>query len=275
MRRYRCASCGEGLETNAEPGEQERCPACGESNLVPDWMTDVANSCEDTPGALCGDEPMDPVHSRNQAVEEVAQLLQDDPGAGRWLIKKLTDHPRPLANDKEVVLYLTEKQMYEEACLRTSAALREAYRAGDLSEIAECDAAATRAINELAHVHSLAHYKGTALRRHRTWIVVAAVYLVGCLLLYFGIANALMDLCATGTWGLKPEPDLFLSFVDAAVTLIRPALVVFLPFIVLLTLTIRLATLAAKFPALIALAAVAFGLGKFLVWLCRRLRGPR
>ena len=36
MRCYRCVGCGEGLETNAAPGEREKCPACGESNLVPD-----------------------------------------------------------------------------------------------------------------------------------------------------------------------------------------------------------------------------------------------
>ena len=166
-------------------------------------------------------------------MQEVTALLQKDPSAGQWLMKILMHHPRPLANDKELVLYLTAKRSYEQACLRTSAALAEAYRGGDASKIIDCDAAATRAIDELARVHSLAYYKGTALRRYRTWIVVVAAYLVGCLLLYSGLATAVLDFCGSPhTWSLKPEPDFLESLVEAVVTLVRPFLAVGLMWIV-------------------------------------------
>jgi hypothetical protein len=63
----------------------------------------------------------------------------------------------------------------------------------------------------------------------RTWII-AAVYLLGCLLLFFGITNAVMDFWSTHTWNLKPESDFFESLIEAAVTLIRPFLAVVLTF---------------------------------------------
>ena len=63
----------------------------------------------------------------------------------------------------------------------------------------------------------------------RTKIIVA-VYLLGCLLQYFGICAAVMEFWSTRTWTLKPEPDLFYSLVEAAVTLIRPFIAVVLTF---------------------------------------------
>lgn len=60
--------------------------------------------------------------------------------------------------------------------------------------------------------------------------IIAAVYLLGCLLLYFGITKAVIDFWSTHTWQLKPESDVFQSLVEAVVTLIRPFLAVVLTF---------------------------------------------
>lgn len=56
--------------------------------------------------------------------------------------------------------------------------------------------------------------------------IIAAVYLLGCLLLYFGITNAVMEFWNNSVWKLEPESDFFESLVEAAVTLIRPFLAV-------------------------------------------------
>ena len=58
--------------------------------------------------------------------------------------------------------------------------------------------------------------------------IVAAVYCLGCLLLFCGITNAAIDFWSTHTWKLKPEPEFFESLVEAVVTLIRPFLAVVL-----------------------------------------------
>jgi hypothetical protein len=60
--------------------------------------------------------------------------------------------------------------------------------------------------------------------------IIAAVYLLGCLLIYFGITNAVMDFWSTHTWKLKPESEFFESIIGATVTLIRPFLAVVLTF---------------------------------------------
>lgn len=60
--------------------------------------------------------------------------------------------------------------------------------------------------------------------------VIASVYLVGCLLIYFGISNAVIDFWSTHTWELKPESDVFESLVYAVLTLIRPFVVVVVMF---------------------------------------------
>lgn len=59
---------------------------------------------------------------------------------------------------------------------------------------------------------------------------VIGIYILGCLLLYFGIPNAVIEFFSTHTWNLKPERDLVPSLVDAAVTLARPFLAVVLTF---------------------------------------------
>ena len=61
-------------------------------------------------------------------------------------------------------------------------------------------------------------------------IIIAAVYLVGCLLLYFGVTNAVTDFWSTHTWKLKPESEFFESLLEASVTLVRPFLAVVLTF---------------------------------------------
>ncbi len=60
--------------------------------------------------------------------------------------------------------------------------------------------------------------------------VTAAVYVLGCLLTYFGIPSAAIEFWSTHTWKLKLEPDLFASLGEAAITLIRPFLAVILTF---------------------------------------------
>lgn len=60
--------------------------------------------------------------------------------------------------------------------------------------------------------------------------VIAAVYILGCLLLYFGIFSAVFDFWFSDTWKLKPESDLFESLLEAAVILIRPFLAVVFTF---------------------------------------------
>ena len=52
--------------------------------------------------------------------------------------------------------------------------------------------------------------------------VIAAVYFLGCLLLYFGIPQAVGDFGSIRSWKLAPEPELFYSLFEAARTLIRP-----------------------------------------------------
>jgi hypothetical protein len=64
----------------------------------------------------------------------------------------------------------------------------------------------------------------------RRAMVIAGVYILGCLLIYFGVANAAIDFWGTRTWNLKPEPGFFESLVDSVVTLIRPFLAVVLTF---------------------------------------------
>jgi Trk-type K+ transport system membrane component len=41
--------------------------------------------------------------------------------------------------------------------------------------------------------------------------IIAAIYLLGCLLLYFGISTAVMEFWSTRTWTLKPESQIFLT----------------------------------------------------------------
>jgi uncharacterized membrane protein HdeD (DUF308 family) len=75
--------------------------------------------------------------------------------------------------------------------------------------------------------HRIAHTTPAVSKRTT---IIAAVYLLGCLLIYFGITKAVMDFWSTHTWKLKPESEFFKSLVNAAVTLIRPFLAVVLTF---------------------------------------------
>jgi len=57
----------------------------------------------------------------------------------------------------------------------------------------------------------------------QTKILIVA-YLLGCVLIYFGIPQSFIAFCGTGQWTYKPETDIFGSLVNAAVELIRPFL---------------------------------------------------
>ena len=57
----------------------------------------------------------------------------------------------------------------------------------------------------------------------QTKILIVA-YLLGCVLIYFGIPQSFIAFCVTGQWTHKPETDIFGSLVNAAVELIRPFL---------------------------------------------------
>ena len=60
------------------------------------------------------------------------------------------------------------------------------------------------------------------------------LYLLGCLLMYFGITNAMLDLLTTHTWKLRPEHNLVRSLVNAAVTVIMPFITVWITGMVLI-----------------------------------------
>lgn len=56
------------------------------------------------------------------------------------------------------------------------------------------------------------------------WLI--ALYILGSLLLYFGIPQAVIEFMGTRNWVLQPERHLFKTLVEAVVTLIRPLLAV-------------------------------------------------
>ena len=56
--------------------------------------------------------------------------------------------------------------------------------------------------------------------------IVAGVYLLGCVLIYFGIPQSIIELCGTGQWKYQPETEFFGVLVGSAVQLIRPFLAV-------------------------------------------------
>lgn len=51
-----------------------------------------------------------------------------------------------------------------------------------------------------------------------------AFYLLGCVLIYFGIAQSFIEFWGTGKWVYKPEPTIFESLFNSAIELIRPFL---------------------------------------------------
>ena len=56
--------------------------------------------------------------------------------------------------------------------------------------------------------------------------IVAGVYLLGCVLIYFGIPQSVLDFCGTRQWKYQPETDIFRSLGNAALELIRPFIAV-------------------------------------------------
>jgi hypothetical protein len=56
--------------------------------------------------------------------------------------------------------------------------------------------------------------------------IIIEVYILGCLLLYFGFTNAVFGLWTDHIWELKPEPNIFESLLEAVVTLVRPVFAV-------------------------------------------------
>lgn len=57
-----------------------------------------------------------------------------------------------------------------------------------------------------------------------------ALYILGCVLLYFGIPQSFIDFCGTRQWTYQPEKDIFVSIVNGAIELIRPFLAVLICF---------------------------------------------
>jgi pyruvate/2-oxoglutarate dehydrogenase complex dihydrolipoamide acyltransferase (E2) component len=55
-----------------------------------------------------------------------------------------------------------------------------------------------------------------------------AIYLLGCVLLYFGVPQSFIDFCGTREWTYEPETDVLMSLADAGMELIRPFLAVFI-----------------------------------------------
>jgi hypothetical protein len=56
--------------------------------------------------------------------------------------------------------------------------------------------------------------------------IMAGVYLLGCVLIYFGIPQSVIDFCGTRQWKYQPETDIFRSLVNAAAELARPFIAV-------------------------------------------------
>lgn len=63
-----------------------------------------------------------------------------------------------------------------------------------------------------------------------------AFYFLGCVLIYFGIAQSLIEFWGTGKLEYKPETNIFESLLNSAIELIRPFLAVFFltwPFLII------------------------------------------
>jgi uncharacterized membrane protein len=62
-------------------------------------------------------------------------------------------------------------------------------------------------------------------QRYKIWV---AVYLIGCVLIYFGIPQTLINFSSTHELTYHPQKDMFLTLLNAAIVLIGPVAVVFL-----------------------------------------------
>jgi hypothetical protein len=51
-------------------------------------------------------------------------------------------------------------------------------------------------------------------------------YFLGCVLLYFGIAQSLIEFIGTGKWRFQPETSIFNTLLNSIIELIRPFLAV-------------------------------------------------
>jgi len=60
----------------------------------------------------------------------------------------------------------------------------------------------------------------------KKYLLYIISYVIGCFLIYFGIANSLFDLFSTGKWIYKPESDFFEKLFNSTIELIRPFLIV-------------------------------------------------
>lgn len=60
--------------------------------------------------------------------------------------------------------------------------------------------------------------------------ILLAIYILGCILMYFGIPQSFIDFCGTRRWTYQPEKDVFLSIFKGAVEIIRPFLAVVICF---------------------------------------------
>lgn len=69
--------------------------------------------------------------------------------------------------------------------------------------------------------------------------LITGLYLASCLLIYFGVVGALLDLLDSGDiriWKLRPDPHLFARLLSAAMTLVLPLCVAFFLMLALLFL---------------------------------------
>jgi uncharacterized membrane protein SpoIIM required for sporulation len=68
-------------------------------------------------------------------------------------------------------------------------------------------------------------------KRRRNWwsyvYLIAGLYIASCLLIYFGIAGALLDYGDTHIWKLRPDKQIFERLLSATMTLILPLCVAF------------------------------------------------
>ena len=71
-------------------------------------------------------------------------------------------------------------------------------------------------------------------KRRRDWrsyaYLIAGLYVASCLLIYFGVVGAVLDLLDSGdihSWKLKPDPHIFERLLSACMTLILPFCVAF------------------------------------------------
>jgi hypothetical protein len=63
--------------------------------------------------------------------------------------------------------------------------------------------------------------------RWRRVFIVAGLYIAGCLLIYFGVVDAMLGYGVHGKWSLRPHPHLFGQLFWGVLNLLKPLLVGF------------------------------------------------